>query len=531
MDTQDQRPDAKGRRPSPLGEVVWALYGLFSDPRFAIIIIIAVAIASILGILVVDQVPFRGEVARQHFADRQSDPMVWLLIHVVPAHPFRCLFFRTLLALLSLSLLACVIKRWRHLWRLALTIPWPPANAFGGRGAVVWQTDREPLESDLLDFLKRRLFVVRRRKQDGALTVTAVRFGIAKLGAVFTHLGFLFLVIGGLWMASSGFSTYLWLRPGDRAEIPETDAVIELVDFRIEMTPGGRIADYISEVRLWEGTRLIREMEIEVNTPLRYKGRSLYQSSYRQDPTAVRSVDLVFDAPLDPSESPVGHQVLQDMDRPAEGHPDVDSPMPPHKPVAEVFANPVTVTLRPGERVALENTPYAAAIDTFLVDFRIDGGRIRLASREPRNPAFLVNFFEGDSLIGGTWYFLLHPGMPVGNGPDIAMRVGGYDPVMQTGLELATHPGSAWVWLGIGVMSLGTMLTFFLRRERVWLRVRAREGAWELALLHVGTSPQDPGFARAEWEKSVTSLAVKAVDKWKPPGGSPDRWPGQSQES
>jgi hypothetical protein len=552
---QGQDKDKKGKRAmararqarrSGLVRQIASLYDLLSDPTFAIVVIIALAVASILGLFIIDQIPFRGEMARIRFEDRQDEPVIWILTNLVPARPFRSLAYRTLLALLSLSLLACTIKRWRGHWRQALGVSWPSENAFDSAGSLLWTTKTRLAESVAIKFLKRRLFAVHVRGPTAAesrsevtlpatseqtLIVSAVRFGVSRLGPVLTHLGFLLLVVGGLWMASSGSSQHVWMRPGDWLEIPGTGAHIRLEDFRIETTPQGKVSDYISTVALYADTTLIRETELEVNKPLRYKGYSIYQSSYRQDPSTVRSVDLVLDlgalgaASAVPPAAAEGENRQDGLDRDHLGQ----SGHSPHGRVTPRFADPATIRVPWGKRVPLPPTPYSVAIDTFFADFRIDAHGAGLASDEHRNPAVHLRFFEGDSLAGETWYFALHPEMPVGSGPDLPLRLGSYLPSASTGLEIATHPGSAWVWAGFAVMTLGTLFSFLLRHERVWLRLRRRAEGWEIAMLHHGAPKQAPEYVNAPWEAAVTPLAIRLLRHLEPEGGAPVRWPGEEE--
>jgi cytochrome c biogenesis protein ResB len=201
----------------------------------------------------------------------------------------------------------------------------------------------------------------------------------------------------------------------------------------------------------------------------------------------------------------------------------------PHGRVQTRFAEPLTVRIPWGERVALEPTRYTVAIDTFLADFRMIGGGPGLASDEPRNPAVRLDFFEADSLIGSSWYFAFHPAMSVGSGPDLPLRFASFEPEMTTGLDLATHPGSGWIWAGIVIMTIGTLLSFLLRYERAWVRLRRQDRGWEVTLLHQGSPKQAPEYARAEWQRRVTPLAIEMLRRLEPEGGQPVRWPGMKE--
>jgi cytochrome c biogenesis protein ResB len=529
-----------------------ALYGLLSDTSFALFVIIALALASVLGIIIGDQIPFRGEMARMRYPDRTGEPLVWLLINVIPEHPFGSVLYRTLLALLSLSLFACVIKRWRAHWRQALTIADPLAGAFDGPQALAWRTAAQPAAAAVAGFLRGRWFALRRGEQDAAWFLAGSRFGIARLGSVLSHVGFLLLVVGGLVIASSGTSGIAWLSAGESAWIPGTDAHIELADFRIETAPDGQVADYVSSVRLVRDGMVLRSAEIEVNKPLRYRGRSVYQSSYRADPTRLRSATLVYDlsaaGPAAQREAAPAAETAQSAAAPTAetarsgAAPAAEAVQPPdrmammqrgHEAMRRDFGNPVGVLLHPGERVMLEGTPYSAEIDTFLADFRIDAGAFRLGSMEPRNPAVRVRFYEGDTPAGSSWYFLFHPEMPVGTGPDLPVRFTDYEPFLQTGLEIATHPGSTWVWAGFAVMTIGIMLSFLLRHERLWVRARPTGDSaapWELAVVHAGAPPRDPALVAQPWEAATTGLAAQMLRRWPPRDGRPARWPKRDQQ-
>ena len=526
-----QQPKTGRPKGAPETNPFKALYALLTDPGFAITIIIVLAVASILGIVLVDQVPFRGEQARMRFTEaldhpggqmpppqgRPSAPLLWMMIHIFPERPFSCLAYRTLLALLSLALMACVIKRWRRTWRLAFQLPAPEGGNFTGDQAFIWRTQSEPHPEAIAAFFRRRLFRWRPGGDASIRCFSGSRFAFSRLGAILTHIGFLLLVIGGLWMASAGRSSTVYLGPGDSVQIPGTDALLELRDFRIERTPRGEVSDYISVVRVRRDTTTVRVTEIEVNKPLRYQGHSFYQTTFRANPLLVSSLNVIFDQPRTPITAP--HDAAA---------PEEPMGMSPHGRDQAPYVNPVTVTVLPGERTPLPATPYEIEIETFLADFRMGPDGPFLGSSEARNPAVRINFFAADSLLGRRWYFLLHPEMAIGSGPDLKMRMATFEPLMQTGLQMATHPGSGWVWAGLAVMTLGTLLSFLLRHERIWLRVAPAGNQWELSLLHLGALGQDPARVAPAWQAAITPLMARFMATRAPIAGEPHQVPRES---
>ncbi len=551
------------RKRNSQGGIFAQLYALLTDTRFAIILLIVLAVVSILGILIIDRLPFRGEMARQAYAGRENDPFVWMLIHLVPASPFRSFFFRTLLALLSLSLLACTIKRWRVHWRRAWSLPAASPELFASPAALRWKTRAADPAPQAKRLLAARLFRVREGVDDpaGSITFAAARFSFAEMGSVLAHVGLLLLVIGGIVMASTGSSQLVWMQPGDEAPLGASGAVLRLEEFRIETTPTGRIADYVSRVSLHRrgmgpatrpatmhaqhpdeppasekttGAGMTQRIttDIEVNHPLRHAGVSVYQTAYRRNPTRVRGLELLFDWN---AIEELGFIARHGGTSQASGHQQLTAQM----------ANPMTVVVPWDSMLALPDSPFKVAIDTFLADFRIDEGGAGLASDEFNNPAARILAFVGDSLAGRAWYFAMHPDMPVGTGLVLPLRITDIDPEWMTGLEISTHPGSGFIWAGISIMTLGTLLAFLFRREHAWLRMSpvsgptagdASSGAdgdagsasreapgplWEVAFVHRGASRQAPEFARASWETRTTSLGVRLVRLLEPEGGPP----------
>lgn len=505
-----------------------AIYDLFSHTKFAIIIIITIAIASILGIVIVDQVPIRGEMAARMYADRSGEPLVWFVTHLVPERPFSYPPYRVLLTLLSLSLVCCIIKRWRWQWSRALVIRPVRDEMFTGNAVTIWHPTAAPGADQLAAFLKKHLYALRVEIDGDTIRIAGSRFGIARLGALLTHFGFLFLVFGGLVMSSTGFSTVVWMAQGDRVSIPNTDGTLELLDFQIHTNERGQVRDYVSTVKLYRNGDLLKEVDIEVNKPLRYKGHSLYQASYRRDPFMVKSLDLMYDAAPAQAKTETGEGDTQTTPPPGMGG--MDGMSPHGEGDRTMFLQPATITLRHGEMKVMAGTPYTVAIDTFLADFRISPDGPYLGSQDPINPAVHISFFAENKLAGSGWYFLMHPGMVVGEVPaDAAVRFAAYEPNVLTGLELSTHPGSGWIWAGFIVMSIGTLLSFMLKHQEVWLRLRRAGEKWELAMIHSGATPQDPDLVAQHWQTSISSLTLKAFENWPAAKGKPDQMPTYSR--
>jgi len=103
------------------------------------------------------------------------------------------------------------------------------------------------------------------------------------------HEGLMLLFIGAVFSFSGHGEGSVALAPGGGARLPD-GSTLELLDFRFERYPDGRPKEWISVVRLTDPEGIVRKdkYEIKVNSPLRYKGLSLYQASYvPADPKAA----------------------------------------------------------------------------------------------------------------------------------------------------------------------------------------------------------------------------------------------------
>jgi len=44
-----------------------------------------------------------------------------------------------------------------------------------------------------------------------------------------------------------------------------------------------------------------------------------------------------------------------------------------------------------------------------------------------------------------------------------------FHPAYMTGLEITTNPGAIWILLGIAMMTLGILLSFYMYHKRIWI--------------------------------------------------------------
>jgi hypothetical protein len=98
------------------------------------------------------------------------------------------------------------------------------------------------------------------------------------------HVGLMLLVIGSIWSFSGHKAGSVVMAPGDGVNLPD-GSLLHLDDFRFERYADGRPRDWVSVVTLEkDGVKIKEKIEIRVNTPLRYKELTFYQSTYQEVP-------------------------------------------------------------------------------------------------------------------------------------------------------------------------------------------------------------------------------------------------------
>ncbi len=451
------RPGAGHGKPS-----IWTLGGLWarlSNMRFALWLILLLALGGVLGVAVGDIYPTNVE-NWQELARRKAGPALYPVLNFFQLFDaFRSWWFRGLMLLLGLSLLACAIKRAKGVWRRALFASWLERSRFYERyddRATYESSAADPL--DLIASPLRRLFyrVQRRAGPDGTLLMAADRGGPSRFGPFLSHAGLLLLLVGGLASTVFGLKTMLWLAPGEKVHALSSSEEegrghevrlpfeLSLRDFAIELNDEGMIKQYRSMVTVAPDGASPFERTIAVNDPLRFAGFNFYQASYQTLRDRVSDLKV---AVLDTGgvEIAPAQQVR------------FDEPFP------------------------LPGGDLQAEAVRFLPHAMVGPNGLQNASGEHRNPAFLFRILRDGKEIGQQWSFVAYPTMRIGSWTERSLAVRDYEPAYLTGLEVTKAPAAGLIWAGILLCTIGLIATFMFAHRQVWaLAEPDGKGGWRV---------------------------------------------------
>ncbi|MFN3820712.1 MAG: cytochrome c biogenesis protein ResB [bacterium] len=452
--------------------------------------------------------------------------------------PFRSWWFRAVLGALSLSLLVCIIERTPIQLRLAFQhIFRTHPSQFLGMSDLYYQvfsptTRNVPVE----EILKRLVRRTEKKTGENWIAWAGWHGGISRLGPLLSHLGFLIIIVGGLLISLTSYATRVQIAPGDSITLPEWGFALKLDTFRIEFYPPGlnmwvktpeekvgkvinlkgdsalvafslrsketfskwfpkrilttefeifqggksfpfqgNISSYISEVRLLEGEK-DTPYSIKVNHPLRHKGFRFYQSSFEPLPSQIRVDSLILICSHRSGEQ------------------------------TEIIISTL------GEAYPLPWEDLSVEWIRFFPDFRLDEQmRPFSVSEEIRNPVAQLVIRRSGDILGKTyafWGMVGHMGaqeLPVQFGIKELRGPLRKSKVYATILEVRREAGREFIWLGLGITTIGLLLLYTFSHRQVWaLELIQPDGKREIYI--TGTDHRQPALFRQELSQVATSF-------------------------
>ncbi|RJQ41665.1 MAG: hypothetical protein C4550_01085, partial [Nitrospiraceae bacterium] len=175
--------------------------------------------------------------------------------------------------------------------------------------------------------------------------------------------------------------------------------------------------------------------EIEVNTPLKYKGVTFYQSSYGLSPEG--RANSVFKFRITPKDGKTEN-------------------------IESMFEGSLSI---PGTNLTGKIENFSPAIS-----FDQSTGRPFTYAEQMNNPAVFISFYENNKRKYSGWVLKRYPEtwkLPEGHIVEFVDLWG----IQYTGLQVRDDPGVWVVYLGCIVMSIGLYIAFFMSHRKIWLRV------------------------------------------------------------
>lgn len=258
------------------------LWRFFASVQLALVNFIALASTSVIGTLIPQgripayYIDSYGSIIGQIFLVLDFDKM------------YESWWFLGLLAILALNLIVCSIDRY-------------PATAkrvkSDGLKFSISKIESMPLISsistnkkiDLDNFLAENSWTNKRTSKDGDEIYFSQKHAWSHYGVYIVHISILIIFLGAIVGSLAGFKASVMIpelsvadkvySSGDSTVIP-LGFEVRCNQFDLEYYETGAPKTYRSSLTIIEGGNEILTTDIEVNTPLIYKGITFYQASY-----------------------------------------------------------------------------------------------------------------------------------------------------------------------------------------------------------------------------------------------------------
>jgi cytochrome c biogenesis protein len=442
------------------------LWHFLSSMRFAMVLILALAVLGVVGALVIQAPPgvVADPAAKAEWLDTirprfggWTGPMDSIGLFNV----FNSLIFRILIAALTISLIACSVHRLPGMIRTSTKprVDVGPAffeHAPQHEAIVVRHTAAETralIEGVLQGHHYRTLTV-----EDDAIHLYADRWRWAPFAGLIGHLSLVVILLGAIIGGTFGFrdSNFTIAEGATLPVATEAGLTIRLLDFTDTYdTRTGAPSDYASQVVLYKyGTEVDRHT-IRVNDPLRYGETTFYQAFFGS--AAVMTVKDADGTTLVSEGVPLAWRTTAD-----------------NRPIGS-FAIPgsnyvgwVIGTLGGGDTLV---KPGQMQLELYAAG---DGGRVGEA---------VVDQGKATELAGLTFTFERESQF--------------------TGLSVARDPGVGLVWLGSLLLFVGFVIRFTMPHKRLWARIVPRPNGAVVGVASLGSKEVALG---TEFESLVNDI-------------------------
>ena len=414
------------------------IFGFLTSTRVGITVMVMLALLSLLGATI----PQGG--SREAYIDAYGRFWGGVISGLGLTDVFRADYFTLLLVLLCIMVFACALKRLPRRIELAsgrsFIFDEERLARMPRAGEIAVDLEQDEAVLHVLDVCRRRHYRTFRKREGHKEGIFASKAGYSRYGSFILHLSFIFLLAGGVASTRLGSRHLREIRLGESFALtglgPDS-TVVRVEDFTVETDEMGRLSDYICEVTLEAGDRILSRHTIRPNHPLDYRGIEVYLVSYAEDTERPEAFALsVYDS--------LGNVVA----------PHIFAAVDVRNYIEELQgAVQATLGVLPGVRFF----PDSGGIQSYMVQ------------RDVLPP----------DEVEGPYQFVVMYGVPG---------------VLVT-LEVVREPLQGLIIAGLALLTAGTFLSLYLSHRRIWFMVTEHSRGTSRVVLGGGASRNPDGFA------------------------------------
>ena len=430
-----------------------SIWQFFASVKLALVTLFLIAVTSIIGTIIPQKEAF------EWYAARYGPKTAQLFAVLDIPDMYNSWWFIALLFLLSFNLVICSIDRFPSVWKQVkadgLAVPADRVLKMSNRRS--WNLSENP--SNIVENLSQKLhhlgWKTSSRTLEDSTLIFSQKGNWTRTGVYMVHASILVIFVGAIIGYLGGFKGSVTIpetMERDKVVLFDSRQIIDLGftvrcnSFVIEFYPNGTPKEYTSNLTVLENGEEVFTTDIEVNSPLKYKGITFYQSSYEGYQDFVISINNKSSG------------------------------------ISKTFIAPFQKQVEWAEEGIRFGIINAKAIGQSIVSSKLW-------------------FSELDGTPVTPW---------IDDNTSTIIKTGEHEyevhvkQMYATGLQVAKDPGVWWVYIGCGIMLFGLYVAFFMSHRRIWLLIRNRDKGSEITISG-SANKNRPGFERV-FEKLAAEL-------------------------
>jgi len=439
----------------------------FSSVKLAIVLLIIITCASILGTFIPQQR------SAAEYAVRYGQ-LAGLFTRLQLTNLYHSWWFNGLLFFFALNIIICTLKRlspkFKRAFQPTLRFETKTINSLKIKEKFKKNWNLARTKEELERELSARHYRIKEEDKENRSSFLARKKMLGLFGSDVVHLGLLIILAGGIISGLGGFRKDLILFEGESLPVPQADFQVRLDKFETEFYPDGRVKDWKSTLTVIENETALFSRIVEVNYPLSYQGYVFYQYSYGWD-WKNPSLEIWVKKRSDPS-------FLRKLE------------------------------FKVGQRVSLEGEDMQLMAHHFLPDLVInDKNEITTRSNEPNNPAAFIEGWQGEQIVISGWIFAKFPDFARIHSEkemDLIFELRDFNSNQFSVIQAAKDPGVNFIWVGSGFLMLGLALAFYWPAREIKVILEESHGKTEVTAGGIASKNRDA--FQTEFKTMMNSL-------------------------
>ncbi|MBW1864818.1 MAG: cytochrome c biogenesis protein ResB [Deltaproteobacteria bacterium] len=422
------------------------IWKFFVSIRLTVVLLLSLAATSIIGTLVPQN-------ASPEAYFHKYGAFLYRLFDILNVFDmYHSWWFQLLLVLLVCNIIACSIERLSSTWKLIFpkktTFKLSTFQKLKQKESFTDPRLPEELENEFTAIFTKAFGSPKVEKTDQGFSLFAEKWRWTRLGVYIVHSSILFLIAGAMIGSMFGFEGYVNIPEGERVDhvqlrntggIQHLGFEIQCNKFNLSTYRNGAPKEYRSSLTILENGESVLTKDIIVNAPLRYKGISIFQSSYGE---------------ISPKQTEAPSFSAEDIQLAFL----VNASGMVYKRKVEV-GKPLEIPEGMGKFVVMEVKESALFMGQNIGQALI--GILTAVDSEPVEVILPIHFPNFDKMRKGDMVIsVVHQGVK--------------QPV-EEGLQVVKDPGVWVVYSGFIVMIVGIIITFFMSHQRLCVDV-SRKG-------------------------------------------------------